>query len=167
MKKQIIAIALALSFTPAVPTRAQVVESLVGGSACVASVGCGVIVGTVIVGGIAFYVLNHNGRKFRARPGELYEIHSQPMPQAGPRPEPPGAVYSRGGREESGHYAETGRLVTNYDGCRDMEKRFRKGGFKLNLIRVEPHRAPGSYYGWWCVFGGDSREVGRFNKHWR
>ena len=54
MRKRLIAIALTACFTPIVApqnTRAQVVESMVGGSACAASVGCGVIVGITVLAG--------------------------------------------------------------------------------------------------------------------
>lgn len=48
-----------------------------------------------------------------------------------------------------------------------MEKRFRASGFKLRYVRYVRNHAPGTFYEIICIFGGDSREVARFNKYWR
>lgn len=164
--KKLIAIALIGCFSPAVmpqSSRAQVVESVVGASACAASVGCGVVVGIVFLGGIGYYVLNAGGRKYRIPPSQM-EIHAQPMPQAGPRPD----MRSGGSRnDDSGRQAETGRLSRNRGGCVDMVKRAQQGGFRVSLIRTERNNAPGTFLEIWCVIAGDSREIARFNKYWR
>ena len=169
MRKRLIAIALTACFTPIVApqnTRAQVVESMVGGSACAASVGCGVIVGVIVLGGVAYYVLNANGRKYRVSPMEM-QMHSQPIPQAGPRPSPRGDMRSTP-RESRISDDETNirgvrevHMAMSPQHCDAMLRRFRSQGLRLAL-RKKPNPMPGARKMTLCIFEGTDADPNRF-----
>jgi len=147
MSKRLIAIALMTCFAPAIaqqPSDAQVVESMVGGSACAASVGCGVVVGIVVLGGVAYYVLNAKGRKYRVSP---MEVHAQPIPQAGPRPR---AFYAQ---EQHGAASE--------GSCYKMAQRFQRAGRRVKLVRTERNNlGVGGVLTWKCIFEGEDAQPG-------
>jgi hypothetical protein len=149
MKQKIIAIALSLFCVPVLPQncRAQVVESVIGGSACAASVGCGVIVGIVFLGGVGYYVLNANGRKFRVHPTQM-EIHARPIVQPGPKPS---AFYAK--QERHG--------AVRASDCNKMAERFRRAGRRVRLVRVIPNDVGvGGVLRVVCLFEGEDAQEG-------
>lgn len=158
MKKKVIAIALSLLCSPvALPqnSRAQVVESVVGGSACAASVGCGVIVGIVFLGGVGYYVLNANGRKYRVHPTQM-EIHREPIPQAGPRPE-----FRQQGESFYNPAIEEFTLANNRSGCHEKEKRVKKEHpeWDVWLASIKRNRSPGTFNEALCIWQGRHRKL--------
>lgn len=153
--RKLIAVALVACFSPVVLPqngRTQVVESVVGGSACAASIGCGVVVGIVFLGGVGYYVLKANGRKYRVAPSQM-EIHSQPIPQAGPRPDLR-TQYNEPGKVET-------HAVTTADLCRRMEQKFLLQGRQLKLHRIRRTTNPGLRYD--CEFIGEDAVEGWFH----
>lgn len=156
MKKRLVAIALIACFSPVVlpqPSEAQV-ETAIGASACAASGVCGAIVGIVFLGGVGYYVLNaNNGKRYRVPPHQM-EIHRQPIPQAGPRPEMRSAGYNEPGKVET-------HAVTHPNLCRQMEQKFIMQGRKLRLHRIRRTMNPGLRYD--CEFKGEDAVEGWFN----
>ncbi|WP_146141217.1 hypothetical protein [Stenomitos frigidus] len=154
-KSRIVAIALTAFFAPSTmpqPAQANPMAARAAMAACYAQPeACAVVLATA-----GAWVLWRNGPKLWCTPGQCVPTRKAPRELRTDR-QP----------DDSGKQATTGRLVKNYDGCRDMEKRFRQGGFKLRLVRIERNRSRGTLYDWWCVFGGDSREVARFDRYWR
>ena len=156
--KKLVALALTACFAPiALPqnSRAQVAEGAIGASACAASVGCGVVMGAVVLGGVSYYVLNSNGRKYRVHPSNM-EIHRYPQPQA--RPTPRGDMRSAG-------YNEPGKVethaVTTADLCKKMEQKFLMQGRRLKLHRIRRTATPGLRYD--CEFIGPDAVEGWFH----
>lgn len=156
MKRKLIAIALSLSFIPALPqnTRAQ---TGVWEIPCVASGACAVIA-TYVVAGITYYTLrNKRTRRTWDIDGRNLQNHAQPQPRPGPRPEM--RMEERPGYNEPGK-VET-HAVASPQLCRQMEQKFLMQGRKLKLHRIRRTTNPGLRYD--CEFIGEDAVEGWFH----
>ncbi|MBD2073927.1 hypothetical protein H6F86_08495 [Phormidium sp. FACHB-592] len=152
MQRRALAIALTACFSPIVlpqNSRAQVVETYVGATACAATVGCGAIVGIVFLGGVGYYILNARGQKYRLHPNQM-EIHTQPIPQSGPRPE------MRSQQEIHG--------AVNRSDCNQIAARFKRAGRRVKLVRTLPNDVGvGGVLKWKCIFEGEDAIPGWYS----
>lgn len=154
MLKKSTAIALTALITaslmPPLKTQANP-AAVIGAVGCGASGVCGAIVGLVTVGGVAYYVINNQGKQSRVRRAG-FQINAYPRPQAGPRPNFNTQPANGNGKVEI-HGATTAA------GCDRMAARFKRYGRRVKLVK-KVRLDTGGILQWACHFEGEDATPG-------